>query len=313
MGRVKLKIKRLENSSSRQVTYSKRKAGVMKKAKELSILCDIDLVLLMFAPNGKPTVCVGDRSNIEEVVARFSQVSQQERAKRKLESLEALKKTFKKLDHDVNIQEFLGPSYWADPDEISDIDHIRAMEQSLKKSLSRIQAHKENFGRQLISVDCCGQNDIHLHSGFNYEQGASPVSWLHNNDGQQLMLPQDSNLLSQRDIGCSADTPLQNCNAYFSTGEQTDANEQVQEGSLHEYSPNACLRLQLGGQYPYQSYCQNLVSERTFKPDAENSLQDSTIDYQVNHFDASFQNWASTSATCGVSMYDEQSYTQQHD
>ncbi|CAL9065764.1 agamous-like MADS-box protein AGL65 isoform X1 [Musa acuminata AAA Group] len=341
MGRVKLKIKRLENSSSRQVTYSKRKAGVMKKAKELSILCDIDLVLLMFAPNGKPTVCVGDRSNIEEVVARFSQVSQQERAKRKLESLEALKKTFKKLDHDVNIQEFLGPStqtveelasylgslhgqlldvqkrlsYWADPDEISDIDHIRAMEQSLKESLSRIQAHKENFGRQLISVDCCGQfqNDIHLHSGFNYGQGASPVSWLHNNDGQQLMLPQDSNLLSQRDIGCSADTPLQNCNAYFSTGEQTDANEQVQEGSLHEYSPNACLRLQLGGQYPYQSYCQNLVSERTFKPDAENSLQESTIDYQVNHFDASFQNWASTSATCGVSMYDEQSYTQQHD
>ncbi|RRT34388.1 hypothetical protein BHE74_00059708 [Ensete ventricosum] len=61
MGRVKLKIKRLENSSSRQVTYSKRKAGILKKAKELSILCDIDLVLLMFAPNGKPTICVGDR------------------------------------------------------------------------------------------------------------------------------------------------------------------------------------------------------------------------------------------------------------
>lgn len=61
MGRVKLKIKRLENLSSRQVTYSKRKAGILKKAKELSILCDIDLVLLMFAPNGKPTICVGER------------------------------------------------------------------------------------------------------------------------------------------------------------------------------------------------------------------------------------------------------------
>ncbi|RRT66862.1 hypothetical protein B296_00026292 [Ensete ventricosum] len=144
MGRVKLKIKRLENNSSRQVTYSKRKAGVMKKAKELSILCDIDLVLLMFAPNGKPTVCVGDRSNIEEVVARFSQVSQQERAKRKLESLEV---------------------------SLFTILHTQTVE---------------------------FQNDLHLHSGFNYEQGASPVSWLHNNGGQQLMLPQDSNLLSQR-------------------------------------------------------------------------------------------------------------------
>ncbi|KAG6487529.1 hypothetical protein ZIOFF_056117 [Zingiber officinale] len=108
MGRVKLKIKRLENSSSRQVTYSKRKAGILKKAKELSILCDIDLLLIMFAPNAKPTICIGDRSNIEKVVERFAQVSLQERTKRKLESLEALKKTFKKLDHDVNIQEFLG-------------------------------------------------------------------------------------------------------------------------------------------------------------------------------------------------------------
>lgn len=61
MGRVKLKIKKLENSSGRQVTYSKRRAGILKKAKELSILCDIDLVLLMFSPTGKPTLCVGDR------------------------------------------------------------------------------------------------------------------------------------------------------------------------------------------------------------------------------------------------------------
>ncbi|RWW63303.1 hypothetical protein BHE74_00029517 [Ensete ventricosum] len=125
MGRVKVKIKRLDNSNSRQVTYSKRKTGVTKKAKELYILCDIDLVLFMFAPNGMPTICVGDRSrNTEEVVARFAQVSQQEREKRhariligfkcvslKLESLEALKKTFKKLDHNVDIQEFLGSRY----------------------------------------------------------------------------------------------------------------------------------------------------------------------------------------------------------
>ena len=61
MGRVKLKIKRLENISGRQVTYSKRKAGILKKAKELSILCDIDIVLLMFSPSGKPTLCLGER------------------------------------------------------------------------------------------------------------------------------------------------------------------------------------------------------------------------------------------------------------
>lgn len=59
MGRVKLKIKRLENTNGRQATYAKRKHGIMKKANELSILCDIDIILLMFSPTGKPSLCSG--------------------------------------------------------------------------------------------------------------------------------------------------------------------------------------------------------------------------------------------------------------
>lgn len=61
MGRVKLKIKRLENTNGRQATYAKRKNGIMKKANELSVLCDIDIVLLMFSPTGKPSLCWGMR------------------------------------------------------------------------------------------------------------------------------------------------------------------------------------------------------------------------------------------------------------
>ncbi|RXI08599.1 hypothetical protein DVH24_022743 [Malus domestica] len=60
MGRVKLKIKGLENTNGRQATYAKRKNGIMKKANELSILCDIDIVLLMFSPTGKPSLCNGE-------------------------------------------------------------------------------------------------------------------------------------------------------------------------------------------------------------------------------------------------------------
>lgn len=61
MGRVKLKIKKLENTNGRQATYAKRKHGIMKKANELSILCDIDIILLMFSPTGKPSLCSGKR------------------------------------------------------------------------------------------------------------------------------------------------------------------------------------------------------------------------------------------------------------
>jgi hypothetical protein len=64
MGRVKLKIKRLENTTGRQATYAKRKNGIMKKASELSILCDIDIILLMFSPGGKPSLCTGRRKYV---------------------------------------------------------------------------------------------------------------------------------------------------------------------------------------------------------------------------------------------------------
>ncbi|PKI44714.1 hypothetical protein CRG98_034891 [Punica granatum] len=40
MGRGKIEIKRIENSSNRQVTYSKRRNGIIKKAKEITVLCD---------------------------------------------------------------------------------------------------------------------------------------------------------------------------------------------------------------------------------------------------------------------------------
>ncbi|KAM3269114.1 hypothetical protein P3S67_031078 [Capsicum chacoense] len=59
MGRVRLSMKRLESSSNRQVTYCKRRSGILKKAHELSVLCDIDIILLMFPPSGKPSLFQG--------------------------------------------------------------------------------------------------------------------------------------------------------------------------------------------------------------------------------------------------------------
>lgn len=71
MGRVKLKIKRLENTNGRQATYAKRKHGIMKKANELSILCDIDIVLLMFSPTGKPSLCSGKRRYVPSTIEKL--------------------------------------------------------------------------------------------------------------------------------------------------------------------------------------------------------------------------------------------------
>ncbi|MBA0810509.1 hypothetical protein Gohar_002500 [Gossypium harknessii] len=53
MGRKKIKIQRLEDIKARQTKYYKRKTGILKKAKELSILCDVEVVLLLSSPAAK--------------------------------------------------------------------------------------------------------------------------------------------------------------------------------------------------------------------------------------------------------------------
>lgn len=53
MGRGKIVIKRIENANSRQVTFSKRRSGLLKKAQELAVLCDADIAVIVFSNTGK--------------------------------------------------------------------------------------------------------------------------------------------------------------------------------------------------------------------------------------------------------------------
>ncbi|AES95917.1 agamous-like MADS-box protein AGL21 isoform X2 [Medicago truncatula] len=53
MGRGKIVIRRIDNCTSRQVTFSKRRKGLIKKAKELAILCDAQVGLVIFSSTGK--------------------------------------------------------------------------------------------------------------------------------------------------------------------------------------------------------------------------------------------------------------------
>ncbi|GFY86110.1 K-box region and MADS-box transcription factor family protein [Actinidia rufa] len=49
----KIQIKRIENSTNRQVTYSKRRNGLFKKANELTVLCDAKVSIIMLSSTGK--------------------------------------------------------------------------------------------------------------------------------------------------------------------------------------------------------------------------------------------------------------------
>ncbi|XP_031125368.1 floral homeotic protein PMADS 1-like [Ipomoea triloba] len=53
MARGKIQIKRIENQTNRQVTYSKRRNGLFKKAHELTVLCDAKVSIIMISTSGK--------------------------------------------------------------------------------------------------------------------------------------------------------------------------------------------------------------------------------------------------------------------
>nr|UBT84120.1 MADS-affecting flowering-related transcription factor 4 [Arabis auriculata] len=53
MGRKKVEIKRIENKSSRQVTFCKRRNGLMEKARQLSVLCESSVAVVIFSATGK--------------------------------------------------------------------------------------------------------------------------------------------------------------------------------------------------------------------------------------------------------------------
>ncbi|KAH0452516.1 hypothetical protein IEQ34_019815 [Dendrobium chrysotoxum] len=344
MGRVKLRIKRLESTSGRQITYSKRRAGILKKAKELSILCDIDILLIMFSPTGKSTLCLGEHSKFEDVINKFAQLTPQERAKRKLESLEVLKKTFKKLDHDVNIPDFLGSSnqtveelsshvqnlksqlsdmqrrlsYWTNPDNVDSIEQIMQMEDALSESLNQIQMQKRYLSNQLLQLDYSGefQNVMHLPVDLSNEQQPSNMQWLHDGADQNYIFSGLPGYLPQRNYLCSAETTLQDYHGYFDIEKQIVCSNNGQEEHLNGLSQNSYLQLQLGAQHPYHSYDINLFAEK-FQPNGEVSLQENPVDFQVNgfkppetEFDAELQNWVPTTKSYVDPPFDDPIYAQ---
>ena len=69
MGRKKIRIERIADERNRQVTFTKRKNGLMKKAMELSVLCDCQIALVIFNSNNK--LFQYSSGDIEKVLARF--------------------------------------------------------------------------------------------------------------------------------------------------------------------------------------------------------------------------------------------------
>ncbi|KAJ2250060.1 Myocyte-specific enhancer factor 2D, partial [Coemansia sp. RSA 455] len=71
MGRKKIKIQTIKDERNRQVTFLKRKAGLLKKAYELSVLCDCEIAVVIFSSQNKLVQYAS--TNMDKVLMRYTE------------------------------------------------------------------------------------------------------------------------------------------------------------------------------------------------------------------------------------------------
>ncbi|CAM8917141.1 unnamed protein product [Rhodiola kirilowii] len=68
-GRQKIEIKKIQKPDQRQVTFSKRRTGLFKKAGELSVLCGAEVAVIVFSEGSKPYTF--GHPNVDKVVDKY--------------------------------------------------------------------------------------------------------------------------------------------------------------------------------------------------------------------------------------------------
>jgi len=90
MGRKKITIKKITDERNRQVTFSKRKFGLMKKAYELSVLCGCEVGLIMFTANNKLFQYAS--SDMDRILLRYTEYNEPHESRTNEDIIKILKK-----------------------------------------------------------------------------------------------------------------------------------------------------------------------------------------------------------------------------
>ncbi|KHN01565.1 agamous-like MADS-box protein AGL61 [Glycine soja] len=135
-GRKKIEIKKLDKGSNKQVTFSKRRTGLFKKASELCILCNVYVAIIVFSPADK-LFCFG-HPDIDSIIGRYlkgdnaefesaksskeKSVSCEERNRQYEEAMKKLELEKKNLAQIEVLTKGWNRSWWDDPiDQMTDL------------------------------------------------------------------------------------------------------------------------------------------------------------------------------------------------
>ncbi|XP_057524755.1 MADS-box transcription factor 23-like isoform X1 [Amaranthus tricolor] len=145
MGRGKIEIKKIENANSRQVTFSKRRSGLLKKAHELSVLCDVEIALIIFSSTGR--LFEFSSSSMKRTLARYTNTPEisdlaagnpQSEELEELREIDSIKEEIARLQ--VTQKRLLGKDFSG-----LSIKELQQLEKQLSESLLSVKAKKDEL------------------------------------------------------------------------------------------------------------------------------------------------------------------------
>ncbi|XP_055831340.1 floral homeotic protein PMADS 2 [Solanum dulcamara] len=150
MGRGKIEIKRIENSNNRQVTYSKRRNGIIKKAKEITVLCEAKVSLIIFGASGKIHEYCSPSTTISDMLDGYQKATGRRLWDAKHENLSNEIDRIKKENDSmqVELRHLKG-------EDLNSLNHkeLIMMEEALQNGLSSVSAKQSEILRMIRKND----------------------------------------------------------------------------------------------------------------------------------------------------------------
>ncbi|TYI45899.1 hypothetical protein E1A91_D13G070300v1 [Gossypium mustelinum] len=148
MGRGKIAIKRIENQTTRQVTFSKRRAGLLKKTHELSVLCDAQIGLIIFSSTGKMCQYCTQPYRMEQIIERYQKVTgtripEHDNREHLYNELAVLRKEIRLLQ--LSMRRYTGEDMSSIPYE-----ELDQLEQELERSVNKVRERKNELLQQQL-------------------------------------------------------------------------------------------------------------------------------------------------------------------
>ncbi|EXC04209.1 Floral homeotic protein DEFICIENS [Morus notabilis] len=104
MARGKILIQKIENPTNRQVTYSKRRNGLLKKAQELSVLCDAKVSIIILSGTGKLHEYTSESTSTKELIDLYERTSGTDLWSSQYEKMQEHKRILEEKNRNLRMQ-----------------------------------------------------------------------------------------------------------------------------------------------------------------------------------------------------------------